>query len=76
MNTRDLMAATTADIYEIRVRGHLDHRRMQHWTGIEVTHRPDGDTTLSGPIPDQAALFGLLNQLRDLGIPLIAVNRK
>ncbi|RMF03820.1 MAG: hypothetical protein D6768_04955 [Chloroflexi bacterium] len=76
MSTHNSTAAGAADIYEIRVQGHLEHRRMQHWTDIEVTHLPNGDTILNGPIPDQAALFGLLNQLRNLGIPLIAVNRK
>lgn len=76
MDTHYSTVAATVDIYEIRVRGHLDRRRVQRWTEVNVTHQPNGETTLTGPIPDQAALFGLLNQLRDLGIPLIAVNRK
>lgn len=60
--------------YEIRVRGHL----LPEWTavfeGIEITCQPDGDTSLTGFLPDQAALYGLLLRLRDLGLTLISVN--
>ena len=61
--------------YEIRLTGHLD----VHWTawfdGLTVSHQSDGTTVISGPIPDQAALHGVLQRVRDLGLPLVAVNR-
>jgi hypothetical protein len=64
-----------ADLYEIRLQGHLD----AHWTtwfeGLAVAHAEDGTTVLSGPVADQAALFGLLERVRDLGLPLLAVQR-
>ena len=62
-------------IYEIRVEGHLEQRRLTAFDQLTVTHQPDGETALTGPLLDQAALYGLLNWLRDLGIPLVAVNR-
>ena len=61
--------------YEIRFKGHLD----VHWTawfdGLAVSHQRDGTTLISGPIPDQAALHGVLQRVRDLGLPLVSVNR-
>ena len=64
-----------ADLYEIRLQGYLD----EHWTawfeGLAVAHAEDGTTILSGPVADQAALFGLLERVRDLGLPLLAVQR-
>ncbi len=61
--------------YEIRLSGHLD----AHWTawfdGLSVTHDGDGITVISGPIEDQAALHGLLQRVRDLGLPLVSVTR-
>jgi hypothetical protein len=61
--------------YEIRLSGHLD----AHWTawfdGLSVTHDGDGITVISGPIEDQAALHGLLQRVRDLGVPLVSVIR-
>ena len=65
--------STNSGTYTIAVQGHLD----EHWASwlgdLSVTHHDDGTTTLTGPIPDQAALHGVLTKLRDLGIPLIAV---
>ncbi len=59
----------------IRVKGHLD-KSWAEWLGeMEMTHQPEGSTTLMGSLPDQAALFGLLLKLRDLGIPLLGVRR-
>ena len=63
------------DIYEIRVKGHLDSRRICAIVDLVAAHCSNGETVLTGPIPDQAALYGLLNRLRDLGIPLLSVNR-
>jgi hypothetical protein len=61
--------------YEIRLAGRLD----AHWTawfdGLTVSHESDGTTVISGPVADQAALHGLLQRVRDLGLPLISVAR-
>ena len=62
-------------IYEIRVKGHLEQRRFNIFESLTITHHPNGETALSGPILDQAALYGLLNRLRDLGITLVSVNQ-
>jgi hypothetical protein len=63
------------DGYEIRLTGHLD----SHWTawfdGLTVTYESDGTTVISGPITDQAALHGVLQRVRDLGLPLVSVVR-
>lgn len=59
--------------YEIRLAGHLDPRWSAWLDGLTPRSCPDGTTTLSGPIADQAALHGLLARIRDLGIPLLAV---
>ena len=61
--------------YEIRLAGHLD----AHWTawfdGLTVSYQSEGTTVISGPIADQAALHGLLQRVRDLGLPLVSVIR-
>jgi hypothetical protein len=62
-----------ARAYEIRLAGHLDPRWAARFEGLEMRHAPDGTTVLHGPIADQAALHGVLQQIRDLGIPLVAV---
>jgi hypothetical protein len=64
-----------AGIYEIRLKGHLEARQVDWFGDLSVTHEADGTTALTGPLIDQAALYGLLRKLRDLGLPLIAVNR-
>ena len=61
--------------YEIRLKGHLDTRWSDQFEGLSFTHASDGTTILAGPVVDQAALYGLLRKVRDLGLPLIAVNR-
>lgn len=61
--------------YEIRIRGHLDDRRAAWFEGLSLIREDSGDTLLSGPVVDQAALYGLLRKVRDLGLPLISVNR-
>jgi len=60
--------------YEIRVKGHLDARWAAWFDGLTLTHGSDGTTIISGPVADQAALHGLLQKIRDLGLPLISVN--
>lgn len=62
--------------YEITVEGQLDHSRWSRWfDGMDVAPTEDGNTTLSGQLPDQAALHGVLARIRDLGIILISVQR-
>jgi len=53
--------------YELRVRGHLDHRWSEWFGDVTLTHESDGTTTLCGPVVDQAALHSLLIKVRDLG---------
>jgi hypothetical protein len=62
--------------YEIRLKGHLDARWAGWFDGLTLTRESDGTTVLSGSVVDQAALHGLLGKVRDLGLPLIAVNRR
>jgi hypothetical protein len=59
--------------YEIRLKGYLDTRWADKFAGLSFTHAGDGTTILSGPVVDQAALYGLLRQVRDLGLPLLSV---
>jgi hypothetical protein len=61
--------------YEIRLAGHLDARWAAWFDGLTVSHQGDGTTLISGPIPDQAALHGLLQRVRDLGLLLVSVTR-
>jgi hypothetical protein len=61
--------------YEVRLAGHLDGRWAARFDGLALRHEPDGTTVLSGPIVDQAALHGLLQRVRDLGIPLVSLTR-
>ena len=62
-------------VYEIKVEGHLAPCRFRGFEGLAVTHHPNGETVLVGAIPDQSALYGLLNWLHDLGASLISVRR-
>jgi hypothetical protein len=61
--------------YEIRLAGHLDPRWTDWFDGLTVTHLPDGTTVLAGPVVDQTALHGLLQKVRDLGVPLLSVTQ-
>jgi hypothetical protein len=60
--------------YEIRLQGHLDARWGAWFDGLTLTHDSDGTTIIHGPVTDQAALYGLLQKTRDLGLPLISVS--
>ena len=62
-------------VYEIRIAGHLPARWSAWFEGLAVAVQPDGSTLLSGPVVDQAALYGLLKKVRDTGLTLIAVNQ-
>ena len=65
----------TPEFYEIRVEGHLDRGRAEWFDGLSVTNTESGETILKGPLVDQPALYGVLVKIRDLGLPLLAVNR-
>jgi len=62
-------------LYEIRIKGHLADRWNDWFGGLTITLEESGDTLLTGPVVDQAALHGLLKKVRDLGMPLLSVNR-
>ena len=61
--------------YEIRLTGHLEARWAAWFDGLTVSKEGDGTTVISGPVADQAALHGLLQRIRDLGLPLVSVTR-
>lgn len=63
------------DIYHITIQGHLDAGWARWFDGLAITNAADGTAVLSGQICDQAALHGVLIKIRDLGLPLIAVQR-
>ena len=61
------------EYYEIKIKGHLDQRWSEGFAGLELTHVEGDGTLLSGTLPDQAALHGLLERIRDLNLMLISV---
>jgi hypothetical protein len=61
--------------YQITIKGHLGDQWSDWFEGLTITMEDNGDTLLTGPVVDQAALYGLLKKVRDLGMPLISVTR-
>ena len=71
----ELENTPACEIYEIKLKGHLNESWADWFEGLAFTHEKDGTTKLTGEIIDQAALHGLLKKIRDLGLPLLSVNR-
>lgn len=69
------IGTSTVDTYDVRLRGHLDGRWAEQLGVPSLVHLADGSTLLAGIATDQAALHGLLQRIRDLGLPLISVVR-
>ena len=65
----------TPELYEIRVQGRLGPDWSGWFEGLTIKQQPNGDSVLAGPVPDQAALHGILIKIRDLGLPLLSVER-
>jgi hypothetical protein len=63
------------EIYRIRIKGHLAAHWSDWFDGMTITRLDNGETLIEGPIVDQAALHGMLNHIRDLGLPLLTVDR-
>ena len=62
-------------VYQIRIKGHLGDQWTDWFDGLTITLEEGGETLLTGPVVDDAALHGLLKRVRDLGMPLLSVNR-
>ena len=61
-------------VYQIRIEGHLDLEWTDWFEDLTITSEDNGNTLLTGPVVDQAALYGLLRKVRDLGMPLLSVD--
>ena len=70
----EVIDSSQPEVYQIRVRSHLGSDWTDWFEGLTITLEEDGDTLLTGPVVDQAALHGLLKKVRDLGISLVSVN--
>jgi hypothetical protein len=66
----------TPVFYEIRVQGHLGNSWSSWFEGMTIRHEENGETVLAGALADQAALHGVLNKIRDLGLPLVELKCK
>ena len=65
----------TPALFQIRIKGHLNERRLHCFEGLSIVRHPGGETSISGAM-DQAALHGILNRIRDLAMDLISVSRQ
>ena len=63
------------EVYQIRVKGILDEKWSDWFDGLTITPQANSETLMTGPVVDQAALHGLLNKIRDIGLPLLSLNR-
>ena len=61
--------------YEIVIQGYIDQRREDWFAGLEITQLPGGRSLLAGEVVDQAALYGILNRIRDMGLNLLSIKR-
>ena len=68
------MDSSQPKIYQIRIKDHLSREWTDWFEGLTITLEDNGDTLLTGPVMDQAALYGLLKKVRDLGMALVSVN--
>jgi hypothetical protein len=62
-------------VLEIRIEGRIDEHWSDWFEGLKITHTEENETILTGEVVDQAALYGLLAKLRDLGLPLVSVKQ-
>ena len=69
------MITTPPGRYEIRLKGHVERRWAAWFDGLTLTRESDGTTLIHGPVVDQAALHGLLQKVRDMGLPLVSVTQ-
>ena len=70
----EVIASSQPTVYQIRVKSHLGSEWTDWFEGLTITQEESGDTLLTGPVVDQAALHGLLKKVRDLGMALVSVN--
>lgn len=61
-------------VYQIKVKGHLSRQWADWFEGLTITLQEDGDTLITGPVVDQAALYGLLRKVRDVGLRLVSIS--
>jgi len=74
-NLNSQVDSSQLTVYQIRIKGHLGSQWTDWFGGLTITLEDNGDTLLIGSVVDQAALHGLLKKVRDLGMPLLSVNR-
>jgi hypothetical protein len=74
-NEQSATGSAAPMIYQFRVQGHLEPRRARWFNDMTLALSENGESVLTGPVADQAALHGLLKKVRDLGLPLLSVTR-